>query len=77
VLNQTLVRFTPPGASDDAAADTFTRETVRRSQESGELWLSGTTFQGKAAMRISVSSWMTSDADVERSAHAILRAAGR
>ena len=37
----------------------------------------GTVWQGKAAMRISVSNWRTSDDDVERSAGAILEAAAR
>jgi glutamate/tyrosine decarboxylase-like PLP-dependent enzyme len=77
VLNQTLVRFAPPTGGDEAAIDAFTRDTVRRCQESGELWLSGTTWQGKAAMRISVSGWSTSAEDVERSARAIARAALR
>ena len=44
-------------------------------QEDGTCWLSGTVWQGKAAMRISVSNWRTSDDDVERSATAILDAA--
>ncbi len=77
VLNQTLVRFAPPSGGDAAATDGFTRDTVRRCQESGELWLSGTNWQGRAAMRISVSGWSTTSADVERSAAAILRAASR
>ena len=67
VLNQVLVRF---GGDDD-----LTREVVRRVQQDGTCWLSGTTWQGRAAMRISVSNWQTSDADVERSVEAILRAA--
>jgi glutamate/tyrosine decarboxylase-like PLP-dependent enzyme len=77
VLNQVLVRFSPPGGGDAESVDAFTRETVRRVQASGELWLSGTTWQGKAAMRISVSGWRTEEADVERAAAAILAAAGR
>jgi hypothetical protein len=40
-------------------------------------WLSGTTWQGRAAMRISVSNWSTDEADVDRSVAAILRCAGR
>ena len=67
VLNQVLVRF-----GDD---DGLTQEVVRRVQEDGTLWLSGTVWRGKAAMRISVSSWRTTDDDVERSAEAILAAA--
>ena len=67
VLNQVLVRF----ADDDGV----TQEVVRRVQEDGTCWLSGTVWQGRAAMRISVSNWQTSTEDVERSAGAILEAA--
>ena len=69
MLNQVLVRF-----GDD---DALTQATVRRVQEDGTCWLCGTVWQGKAAMRISVSNWRTSDDDVERSAGAILQAAAR
>jgi glutamate/tyrosine decarboxylase-like PLP-dependent enzyme len=72
VLNQVLVRFTPPGGGD---ADAFTREVIRRVQEDGTLWLSGTTWHGMAAMRISVSNWSTTEADADRSVEAILRCA--
>ncbi len=72
VLNQVLVRFTPRAGGD---ADAFTREVVRRVQRDGTCWLSGTTWQGRAAMRISVSGWSTGDADIARSADAILAAA--
>ena len=76
VLNQVLVRFSPPaGAADAAAGDDYTREVIRRVQLDGTCWLSGTTWQGRAAMRISVANWSTTDADVERSAAAIRRAA--
>ncbi len=67
VLNQVLVRF-----GDD---DAVTQATVRGVQEDGTCWLSGTQWQGRAAMRISVSNWQTSVEDVERSAAAILEAA--
>ncbi|HKV08765.1 MAG TPA: pyridoxal-dependent decarboxylase, partial [Thermoanaerobaculia bacterium] len=72
VLNQVLVRFTPPGGGD---ADAFTREVIARVQKDGTCWLGGTVWQGKAAMRISVSNWSTTEDDVDRSADAILRAA--
>ena len=67
VLNQVLVRF----ADDDAV----TEATVTRVQEDGTCFLSGTSWRGKAAMRISVSNWQTTEADVERSVAAILEAA--
>ena len=72
VLNQVLVRFTSPDGGD---ADAYTREVVRRVQEDGTLWLSGTTWHGMAAMRISVSNWATTDDDADRSVAAILRCA--
>jgi hypothetical protein len=46
-------------------------------QNDGTCWLSGTTWRGMHAMRISVSNWATTTDDVERSIAAILRAAGR
>jgi glutamate/tyrosine decarboxylase-like PLP-dependent enzyme len=67
VLNQVLVRF-----GDD---DERTKATVAAVQEDGTCWLSGTVWQGKAAMRISVSNWRTTDEDVGRSVGAILAAA--
>jgi glutamate/tyrosine decarboxylase-like PLP-dependent enzyme len=67
VLNQVLVRF-----GDD---DALTRNVVTRVQEEGTCWLSGSVWQGKAVMRISVSNWATSEEDVDRSVEAILRCA--
>jgi len=77
VLNQVLARFAPPGGGDERATDEFTRATIRRVQEDGTCWLGGTTWRGRAAMRISVSGWTTGEADVDRSLAAILAAAGR
>ena len=65
VLNQVLVRF---GDSDE-----LTRDVIARVQREGTCWLAGTTWQGKAAMRISVSNWSTTADDVEKSSAAILR----
>jgi hypothetical protein len=48
---------------------------VRRVQEDGTCWLGGTSWQGRTATRISVSSYRTTTQDVERSAAAILAAA--
>jgi glutamate/tyrosine decarboxylase-like PLP-dependent enzyme len=71
VLNQVLVRFLDPEGDHDAR----TRAVVKAVQEGGTCWLGGTTWQGKAAMRISVSNWSTTEEDVDRSVAAILRAA--
>ncbi|MGF1628606.1 MAG: pyridoxal phosphate-dependent decarboxylase family protein [Kiloniellaceae bacterium] len=65
VLNQVVVAF-----GDDAR----TQCVVAAVQQDGTCWCGGTTWQGRAAMRISVSSWATTDADIVRSAAAILRA---
>ncbi|MFC6160854.1 pyridoxal phosphate-dependent decarboxylase family protein [Kribbella jiaozuonensis] len=65
VLNQVLVRF-----DDD---DAITRRVVTEVQNEGTCWMSGTTWQGKAAMRISVSNWTTGPEDIDRSAEAVLR----
>ena len=72
VLNQVLVRVTPAGGGD---ADEFTREVVRRIQADGTAWMGGTTWHGKAAIRISVSNWMTTKADADATVEAIVRAA--
>jgi aromatic-L-amino-acid decarboxylase len=66
VINQVMVSF----GSDDA-----TQEIIRRIQEEGTCWCGGTVWHGRAAMRISVSSWATTEADVEMSLQAMLRIA--
>ena len=66
VVNQVLVSFGSPE---------MTREVIRRVQEEGTCWCGGTTWQGKTAMRVSVSSWATTAADVEKSLEAIVRIA--
>jgi glutamate/tyrosine decarboxylase-like PLP-dependent enzyme len=66
VINQVLVSFGRPEV---------TREVIRRLQEDGICWCGGTVWQGKTAMRISVSSWATTRADVEQSLAAIVRIA--
>jgi glutamate/tyrosine decarboxylase-like PLP-dependent enzyme len=65
VLNQVLVRF---GDSDD-----HTRAVIDGVQREGTCWLGGTVWHGVAAMRISVSNWTTTEADVDASVDAILR----
>jgi glutamate/tyrosine decarboxylase-like PLP-dependent enzyme len=72
VLNQVLVRFEPSAGGD---ADVLTRDVVARVQADGTCWLGGSVWQGRAAMRVSVSGWNTTEADIDRSADAILRCA--
>jgi glutamate/tyrosine decarboxylase-like PLP-dependent enzyme len=74
VLNQVLARFNVP-SGDLEAGNAFTREVIGRVQADGTCWLGGTTWHGMAAMRISVSNWSTAEADIDRSAEAILAAA--
>lgn len=66
VLNQVLVRF---GDSDEQ-----TWRVIAAVQADGTAWIGGTTWHGRAAMRISVSNWSTTEADADASVQAILRA---
>ena len=72
-LNQVLVRF----LAADGDHDAHTRRVIERVQHDGTCWMSGTTWQGRAAMRISVSNWSTDEADVDRAVAAILHYAGQ
>ena len=66
VLNQVLVSF----GSDEA-----TSRVIQAIQNEGTCWCGGTDWKGRKAMRISVSSWATTDSDVTRSLEAILKIA--
>jgi glutamate/tyrosine decarboxylase-like PLP-dependent enzyme len=66
VLNQVLVSF---------GTDEQTLRTVERVRQEGTCWCGPTLWQGQTAMRLSVSSWMTTEHDVDRSLEAILKAA--
>jgi glutamate/tyrosine decarboxylase-like PLP-dependent enzyme len=66
VINQVLVSF---GSAEQ------TLEVIRRIQEDGTCWCGGTVWQGKTAMRISVSCWATTNEDVEQSLTAMVRIA--
>jgi glutamate/tyrosine decarboxylase-like PLP-dependent enzyme len=68
VLNQVLVSF---GSAED------TRRVITDIQNDGTCWCGGTQWHGHTAMRISVSSWATTDEDVERSVTAMIRIATR
>jgi glutamate/tyrosine decarboxylase-like PLP-dependent enzyme len=75
VLNQVLVRFSPPGGGEGAAIDDFTRRVIAAVQADGTCWAGATTWHGMAAMRISVSNWSTTEADADVSVEAMLRCA--
>lgn len=66
VLNQVLVSF---------GDDRLTQAVVDAVERDGTCWCGGTVWQGRHAMRISVSSWKTDADDVERSLEAICRIA--
>jgi len=66
VLNQVLVSFGTPEQ---------TQATIAAIQQDCTCWCGGTVWQGRTAMRISVSNWSTTDEDVERSIEAIIRCA--
>jgi glutamate/tyrosine decarboxylase-like PLP-dependent enzyme len=68
VLNQVLVAF---------GDEERTRRIVRGIQADGTCWCGSTVWHGRYAMRISVSSWATTEADIDRSLEAMLRIARR
>jgi glutamate/tyrosine decarboxylase-like PLP-dependent enzyme len=68
VLNQVLVEFGSPEE---------TRRIIAEIQTDGTCWCGGTVWQGHTAMRIAVSSWATTDEDVERSVAAMIRIASK
>jgi len=65
-LNQVLVSF---GDAETA------RRVIAAIQAEGTCWAGATMWRGHTAMRISVSSWATTDEDVERSLEAMIRVA--
>ena len=66
VINQVLVSF---GSAE------ATQRVIRAVQEDGTCWCGGTAWQGNSAMRVSVSSWATTEEDVDLSLKAITRVA--
>jgi glutamate/tyrosine decarboxylase-like PLP-dependent enzyme len=66
VLNQVLVSFGAPE---------LTAQVIAALQEDGTCWCGSTVWQGRTAMRISVTNWATTEADVDRSLAAIVRIA--
>jgi glutamate/tyrosine decarboxylase-like PLP-dependent enzyme len=56
VLNQVLFRFESDERTDDA---------LSRVQEAGDVWLGGTTWDGRRAIRVSVSNWQTDEREID------------
>jgi len=65
VINQVLASFGPPE---------LTRAVIARIQQDGVCWCGGTEWQGRTAMRVSVSSWATTAEDVAMSLASMRRA---
>ncbi|HEY4610796.1 MAG TPA: hypothetical protein VIH06_16375, partial [Ilumatobacteraceae bacterium] len=74
VLNQVLVRFVASGGTEEDN-DARTRAVIAAVQSDGTCWLGGSIWRGKAVMRISVSNYATTEADVDASVASILAAA--
>jgi glutamate/tyrosine decarboxylase-like PLP-dependent enzyme len=68
VLNQVMVSF---------GDDEMTQRVIAAIQQDGTCWCGGTVWQGRRAMRISVSSWATTTEDIERSLEAMIHVAAQ
>jgi glutamate/tyrosine decarboxylase-like PLP-dependent enzyme len=68
VLNQVLFCFD---------SDERTDEILRLVQEDGRVWMSGTTWGGRKAIRVSVSNWQTGDEEIDLAVEAFAQVAGQ
>ena len=68
VLNQVLFRFETDERTDEVLAEV---------QRDGRIWLSGTTWDGRKAIRVSVSNWQTSDEEIDLAVEAFKTYAGQ
>lgn len=69
-LNQGLVSFRRDEYTPEQN-DAFTDRTIQKINATGEVFFSGTTWQGRRAMRVSVVNWRTSAGDVDRAIAAV------
>jgi glutamate/tyrosine decarboxylase-like PLP-dependent enzyme len=75
VINQGLVRFRDARfAATEVDHDTRTDRVIEEILAAGDAFFGGVTWRGRRCMRVSVSNWQTSDADVERTVAAVARA---
>jgi glutamate/tyrosine decarboxylase-like PLP-dependent enzyme len=73
-INQGLLRFSDPRPGATAADDDRrTDEVIAAINATGEAFFTGTTWRGRRCMRVSVSSWRTDHADVDRAVAATAR----
>jgi glutamate/tyrosine decarboxylase-like PLP-dependent enzyme len=74
IINQGLVRFLNPSPTATAADhDIFTDQIITAICAEGTAFFTGTTFQGRRAMRISVCNWQTNDEDIDAVVSAVER----
>ena len=71
IINQGLVAFLDPSGKP---SDEWNDRMIRAIAEEGTSFFSGTTWNGRRAMRISVSNWQTSSDDVRRTLKGVERA---
>jgi len=71
VTNQVIVRFGLVEHDDDTK-DALTQKTIEAIQDQGVCYLGGSIWKGRWVMRISIVSWRTQEADVDRSAKSII-----
>jgi glutamate/tyrosine decarboxylase-like PLP-dependent enzyme len=67
-LNQVLVSFGDPA---------LTNRIIKKIQNSGTSWCGGTVWKGITAMRISISSWITTEKDIEKCSASIIKIANK
>lgn len=72
-LNQALVRFPDPHGGSDAGHDRHTDAVIAAINAEGTAFFSGTLWQGRRAMRISVVNWRTNHGDVRATIEAVSR----
>lgn len=73
-INQGLVRFLDPLATDHHR---YTKTVIRKIVLTGEAFFGPTTWDGVRCMRVSVSNWQTSEADIQRAIQAVASALAR
>lgn len=73
-INQGIVRFLHPGKdATEQDHDAFTDRIIAEILTTGEAFFTGTTWQGRRAMRVSVSNWQTSSTDVDQVCQCVSR----